>query len=109
MGAGTTVLLPCVAYSYSSNRPVSSQPQLSLAWRRGATLLQNSSKVVIREEVRVSSGSGVADVVIIKSVLELCDVAVGDSGMYSCTASSEGEEEEDAATFQVHVLTSPGM
>ena len=60
----------------------------------------------------MSSGSGVAEVVIIKSVLELCDVAVEDSGVYSCTAGSEGEEEEeeeeDAATFQVHVLTSPG-
>ena len=100
--AGSTMLLPCVAYSYSSDGAVSS---LSLTWRRGATLLQNNSNVIIHKEERVSSA--IEGVMIIKSILELRNVAAGDSGGYSCRAGTEGRE-VDMASFQVEVFTSPG-
>lgn len=100
VAAGSTMFLPCVAYSYSSDVSASS---LSITWRRGTTLLKNSSNVIIHED-RVNSG--IEGVVIIKSILELCNVASEVSGEYSCTADTEGRE-EDASSFQVNVLTSP--
>ena len=68
-------------------------------------MLQNSSKTVLHQAVLLNSS--LPGVVMVRSILELCDMQAGDSGAYSCVAGTE-REVEDAAGFQVHVLTFPG-
>ena len=101
--AGDWLFLPCVVYSDSQQ----TNHSLTLSWKRGNTVLQNSSNTVIREFTVNNASSGEA-FTLIKSVLELRDVGIEDAGLYSCVAS-RGIEEQDSAPFQVDVLTAPGM
>ena len=99
--AGSTLLLPCVAYSYSDDE--SAIPLSTPTWKKGDTLLQNDSRVIVHEAVHMTRGG----LTLIKSVLELCSVDLEDSGTYSCIVST-GEEEQDTSTFQIVILSTHG-
>lgn len=85
-------------------------------------MLQNSSRIVIHESVStLTRGSNGRRAVSIKSVLEICGVEREDHGEYSCSVVASGAaadddgggsagqlEEQDTATFKLHVITAPG-
>ena len=103
--AGSTLILPCVGYTIVPNNTSHHNHALVISWKQGDRELKNSSKVIIRETVNVTSDG---QIVIIKSFLELCDLAAADHGSYSCVVTDAESGERDSATFDVHVLTAPG-
>jgi len=68
--AGNTITFVCVAYG---------NPNPSISWNRGDTLLSNDSRVTIYEELVTENG-----VTFVQSILELCSAEVADGGQYSC-------------------------
>ena len=115
--AGDTLLLPCVVATItSSNGSAAAANPATLTWKRGSQVLQNSSRIIIRETVFTHNSSHGGRAVFIKSVLELCGVERGDEGEYSCSMTAASgdstghQEEHDTAIFQIQILnrTAPG-
>lgn len=102
--AGNTLILPCVAYTILSNNTSTTNP-LTITWRRGDRALINGSGVIVHETETISRDEGI---VIIQSLLELCDVQTADSGVYSCEVEERGSGGRDAAEFNLHALTANG-
>ena len=74
MDAGNTIISVCVAYG---------DPNPSITWSRGGTVLSNDSRVTIYEEVVTENG-----VMFVQSIIEVCSAEAGDAGQYSCFAEN---------------------
>ena len=72
--AGNTITFACVAYG---------DPNPSISWNRGDTLLSNGTRVTIYEELVTENG-----VTFVQSILELCSAEEADAGQYSCFADN---------------------
>ena len=72
--AGNTITFACVAYG---------DPNPSISWNRGDTLLSNDSRVTIYEELVTENG-----VTFVQSILEMCSAEEADGGQYSCFADN---------------------
>ena len=89
MNAGSTVTFVCVA---------SGDPNPSISWNRGDTVLNNDSRVTIYEDLVTENG-----VMLVRSILELCSAEEADAGQYSCFA--ENILGNDTASFVLTVNT----
>ena len=85
--AGNTVTFVCVA---------SGDPNPSISWNRGDTVLNNDSRVTIYEDLVTENG-----VTFVRSILELCSAEEADAGQYSCFA--ENILGNDTASFVLTV------
>ena len=74
MDAGNTIVAVCVAYG---------DPNPSITWNRGGTVLSNDSRVTIYEELVTENG-----VMFVQSIIEVCSAEVTDAGQYSCFAEN---------------------
>ena len=72
--AGNTIVAVCVAYG---------DPNPSITWNRGDTVLSNDSRVTIYEELVTENG-----VMFVQSIIEVCSAEVSDAGQYSCFAEN---------------------
>ena len=72
--AGNTIVAVCVAYG---------DPNPSITWSRGGTVLSNDSRVTIYEEVVTENG-----VMFVQSIIEVCSAEASDAGQYSCFAEN---------------------
>ena len=72
--AGSTITFVCVA---------SGDPNPSISWNRGDTVLNNDSRVTIYEDLVTENG-----VTFLQSILELCSTEKADAGQYSCYADN---------------------
>ena len=68
--AGNTIVAVCVAYG---------DPNPSITWSRGGTVLSNDSRITIYEELVTENG-----VIFVQSIIEVCSAEVSDAGQYSC-------------------------
>ena len=93
--AGSTVRFSCAAYGL---------PLPTIHWTRDSleleTLSANDTRIEIWEE-----SVDVGRHVFVRSHLQICSTVEGDSGNYSCKASTE--EREDSAEFLVSVIGVP--
>ena len=80
--AGNTITFVCVA---------SGDPNPSISWNRGNTVLNNDSHITIYEELVTENG-----VIFVQSILELC-AQEADAGQYSCSA--DNTVSNDTASF----------
>ena len=71
-------------------------PQPSIFWSLNGSLLENSSRLTIYEEMMEVSG-----IIFVLSFLEVCSVSADDHGTYSCVASNFASN--DSALFKVQV------
>ena len=74
VNASNTITFVCVAYG---------DPNPSISWNRGDTLLSNDSRVTIYEELVTENG-----MTFVQSILELCSAEEADAGWYSCFANN---------------------
>ena len=72
--AGNSITFVCVAYG---------NPNPSISWNRGDTILSNDSRVTIYEELMTEIG-----VTFVQSILALCTAEEADAGQYSCFAAN---------------------
>ena len=72
--AGNTIVAVCVAYG---------DPNPSITWNRGGTVLSNDSRVTIYEEIVTENG-----VMFVQSIIEVCSAEVSDAGQYNCFAEN---------------------
>jgi len=72
--AGNTITLVCVS---------SGDPNPSISWNRGGTVLANNSRITIFEELITE-----IRVTFVLSILELCSTEEADAGQYSCFADN---------------------
>ena len=72
--AGNTITFVCVARG---------DPDPSISWSRGDTVISNVSQVTIYEELVTENG-----VTFVQSILELCNPEEADAGQYSCFADN---------------------
>jgi len=87
--AGNTITFVCVA---------SGDPNPSISWNRGATVLNNDSRVTIYEDLVTENKT-----IFVQSILELCSAEEADAGQYSCFA--ENTLSNDTASFVLTVNT----
>jgi len=85
--AGITITFVCVAYG---------DPNPSISWNRGDTLLSNDSRVTIYEELVTENG-----MTFVQSILELCSAEEADGGQYNCFA--DNSLGNDTASFVLAV------
>ena len=71
---GNTITLVCVAYG---------DPNPSISWSQGDTVLSNNSRITIFEELVTENG-----VTFLRSILVLCSAEEADGGQYSCFADN---------------------
>ena len=71
---GNTITLVCVAYG---------DPNPSISWSQGDTVLSNNSRITIFEELVTENG-----VTFLRSILVLCSAEEADAGQYSCFADN---------------------
>ena len=81
---GNTINFVCVAYG---------NPNPSITWNRGATVLNNDSRIIIYEELVTNT--------FVQSILTLCSAEEADAGQYSCFA--ENTFGNDTASFVLAV------
>ena len=74
MDTGNTINFVCVA---------SGDPNPSISWNRGDTILNNDSRVTTFEDLVTEDG-----VTFVQSILELCSAEEADAGQYSCFADN---------------------
>ena len=84
---GNTITSVCVAYG---------DPNPSISWNRGDTVLINDSRTMIYEGTVTNRG-----VTFVQSILELCSADEADAGQYSCFASNTLDN--DTASFVLTV------
>ena len=72
--AGNTITFACMAYG---------DPDPSISWNRGDTVLINDSRTMIYEGTVTNRG-----VTFVQSILELCSADEADAGQYSCFANN---------------------
>ena len=87
MNAGNTVTFVCVA---------SGNPNPSISWNRGDSVLSNDSRVTIYEDLVTENA-----MTFVQSILELCSAEQADAGQYSCIA--ENTLGNDTASFMLTV------
>ena len=71
---GNTITLVCVAYG---------DPNPSISWSQGDTVLSNNSRITIFEELVTENG-----VTFVQSILTMCSADEADAGQYSCFADN---------------------
>ena len=71
--AGNSITFVCVAFG---------DPNPSISWNRGDTVLNNDSHITIYEELMTENG-----VTFVQSILELC-AQEADAGQYNCFADN---------------------
>jgi len=72
--AGNTITFVCVA---------SGDPNPSISWNRGDTVLSNDSQITTFEELVTEIG-----LTFVRSILELCSAEQADNGQYTCFAEN---------------------
>ena len=87
LDAGNAISFTCVAYGV---------PNPSISWKKGDTLLSNSSQATIYEELVTEDG-----VTFVHSFLQLRSVEETDAGQYSCFA--DNTLGNDTASFELAV------
>ena len=87
--AGNTVTFVCVA---------SGDPNPSISWNRGETVLSNDSRVTIYEDLVTEN-----ETTFVQSILELSSAEEADAGQYSCFAANTLGN--DTASFVLTVNT----
>ena len=85
--AGNAIIFVCMAYG---------DPNPSISWNRGATVLNNDSRIIFYEELVINSW-----VTFVQSILMLCSAEEADAGQYSCFA--ENMFGNDTASFMLTV------
>ena len=85
--AGNTITFVCVA---------SGDPNPSISWNKGDTVLNNDSRITIYENLVTENG-----VALVQSILELRSTEEADAGQYSCFA--ENVLGNDTASFVLTV------
>ena len=86
--AGNTITFVCVAYG---------DPNPSISWNRGDTLLSNGTRVTIYEELVTENG-----VTFVQSILELCSAEEADAGRYSCFADNTLDNDTESFVLTVN-------
>ena len=89
--SGNTISFACVAYG---------NPNPSISWNRGDTLLNNDSRITIYEELVTENG-----VTFVQSILELCSAEEADAGQYSCFAYNTLGNDTESFELAVNALS----
>ena len=72
--AGNTITFVCVAYG---------DPNPTISWNRGDTVLSNDSQITTFEELVTETG-----LTFVRSILVLCSAEEADAGQYNCFADN---------------------
>ena len=86
---GSTVLLTCIAVG---------DPTPSIVWLRDGSLIENSTDVVVYQDLVEEAG-----IIFSRSILEVCSLDLSDEATYTCIANSSAGE--DTASFSLDVTT----
>ena len=82
-----TVVFTCVSYGV---------PFSDITWSRDGVVLENGTNINVYDAVVNASG-----IPFVKSVLELCSVDIGETGIYTCTANNGIQSDNITAQLAV--------
>ena len=86
----TTLVAVCVGTGF---------PQPSISWSLNGSPLENSSRIIISEEVFEEAG-----ITFVQSFLEVCSVGFLDGGLYECTVANRLVNASSNFTLSVNAV-----